>query len=309
MSYAALFGGWLVWAILLFESATGIALADPLGRAIDRAPYEEARDNPSRTEQSRPAPTPKQSPKPAYIADYQSTCNKPRTLEASSLCQQWRMATASEDLVDLTDWQLRFTLIGSMALVIALFFTAYAARAAGRAAYAAMGSLELSRRGYLFPQSVGIRKATFRYSDGTPDENVFLFDVQFRNVGVAPSRISRIVKSRRLIEANIDPNDIDWSLNVPEEQWQTTVGPSGEWQVPEIDLSVREAKLGFSKESQFFVRVRVEYKSVFENKSSYHTEQGFEVLIGTEPENLYANVPNLKDYIFFQAYHPISSAS
>jgi hypothetical protein len=92
------------------------------------------------------------------------------------------MATASENLVEVTNWQLRFSLIESIALVIALFFTAYAARAAGRSADAAIGSFELSRRGYLFPQSVGIRKATFRYGDGKPNENVFLFDVGSRTL-------------------------------------------------------------------------------------------------------------------------------
>lgn len=80
-------------------------------------------------------------------APYQNTnCQSPKTTEEADLCQQWRMAEATEKGVALAFSQYRWNIAQSIGTIIAAIATAMAAWAAVRAANAARDTVAETRR-------------------------------------------------------------------------------------------------------------------------------------------------------------------
>ena len=86
------------------------------------------------------------SPRDPY-APYQNTnCQSPKDREEADLCQQWRVAEATEKAVALTDSQYWWNVAQAVSTVLAAFATILAAWAAVSAARAARDSILETRR-------------------------------------------------------------------------------------------------------------------------------------------------------------------
>lgn len=70
---------------------------------------------------------------------YRAICDQPKDREHADLCQQWRVAEAA-------DTQALLNVLGLMLIAGTLFFTAWTARAASRAAQAAVESSQIARK-------------------------------------------------------------------------------------------------------------------------------------------------------------------
>ncbi|GBF25242.1 hypothetical protein MnTg02_00272 [bacterium MnTg02] len=117
--------------------------------------------------------------------DQKQPCDNPEKREQADLCQQWRMAKATEELVTLTDRQIRLTNIEIFALIVAICFTAWAAFAAGRAASAAEKTVGVAKetaerelRAYINYKQGAIG----RFDSGRP-----FAEVSFQNYGQTPA--------------------------------------------------------------------------------------------------------------------------
>jgi hypothetical protein len=121
--------------LVLITSSIGTGLAEPPGSAITRNPYEQTSQEGRRSEPTRTAaPAPQRSQHSTYTADYEHACAHPKDSEEADLCQQWRMAKASEDLADLAYWQILATGVEIFFLSLAVAFAGWAAFEARRAA-------------------------------------------------------------------------------------------------------------------------------------------------------------------------------
>jgi hypothetical protein len=83
---------------------------------------------------------------PVQTEPYEADCSRPQNREESDLCEQRRMAKASEELVARTDWQIALSYWEIGGLLLSVLFTAIAARAAALAARAANRSVELTEQ-------------------------------------------------------------------------------------------------------------------------------------------------------------------
>jgi len=77
-------------------------------------------------------------------SNFHLLCADPGSAEEADLCEQWRMAEATEVLVALTDRQIWITGVEALLLVASVAFTAWAALAASRAARAAERSVSIA---------------------------------------------------------------------------------------------------------------------------------------------------------------------
>lgn len=139
-------GGCLIGAALVCYGVIGIVLGQPPSHSVTRSPYEQPQQEASRAQPPRaPAPAPQEPERRAYSADYERACDHPEGPEEADLCQQWRMAKASEELADLAARQFWATVVEISALGLVLIFTAWAAIAAQKSAHAAAASVSVTR--------------------------------------------------------------------------------------------------------------------------------------------------------------------
>jgi len=89
----------------------------------------------------------------SYSADYERACNTPQSPEEADLCQQWRMAYATERMEKSAKKQLYATYAEIVGLLATIVFTAWAAIAAskaarysGKGAKAALGAVKAANR-------------------------------------------------------------------------------------------------------------------------------------------------------------------
>lgn len=273
------------------------------------------------TRQSRAEALPLSFQDARQLGGYRADCREPKDREDSDLCAQWgaveavresnqlalEAIAAAQRSNALSRQGLYLTASEFLALVATFIFTAWAALAASRAAKAAAESLALSRRGYLFPEHVSIKRVILDYKDGT-SASAFNIEVHCRNLGNAPAQLTHIVIGRRFLESMDDPENIDWKDVIPGGGWTSNVGPNVSFAVGNVDLSMKEAKELFARKDRFFFRLRIDYKSIFDKQTSFHTSQGYEVAFASNPGGLGAG-PDLSDLVLFTAYHPGASAS
>jgi hypothetical protein len=133
------------------------------------------------------APREEAEAKPGY---YESRCKEPQSTDDADLCQQWRMANATEELRALADRQLWATYSEIGALVTSLVFTAIAAAAAAVAAWKAAEANRLSRenaiadrRAWLAISSLVLLKPLSRAGDNIVTEVAFTCE----NIGRSPA--------------------------------------------------------------------------------------------------------------------------
>lgn len=75
---------------------------------------------------------------------YRGICQNPENNTQADLCQQWRTAEAANEQAEYARWQLYASLAGVAGLIVSLFFTGWAARAASRAAVAAEKAVKVT---------------------------------------------------------------------------------------------------------------------------------------------------------------------
>jgi hypothetical protein len=123
-----------IYAALVLYGAIGVALADPPSQADASGVYNQPATNGYGSKPTTATRSPDQAKASPDSWDYQRPCEHPESREQSDLCQQWRMAKASEDMVQWSRRQVWATSweIGLLAMTLA--FTGWAAWAAGRAA-------------------------------------------------------------------------------------------------------------------------------------------------------------------------------
>jgi hypothetical protein len=126
----------------------------------------------------------------AEVDYYQVSCEHPKTREDDDLCQQRRMAKATEDAVWWASIQTKIGIAGFFAVIFSLVFTGWAAVAAAQAAKAARASVDVAKdtakrqlRAYL----------TGAESDIEPFEGGWALKVVLRNSGQTPAFDVRIM--------------------------------------------------------------------------------------------------------------------
>lgn len=189
----------LIFAALGLYSAVGIAVGQPATEANASRVYEYPGQQGYGAEPAAVSPSPDEPKAEADAWDYQRPCDHPETPEQRDLCQQWRMAKASEDLVSWASWQFWVT-AGEIGLLVATVgFTGwaawgagYAARETGRAADAAIYANTISR-------DIGIRQIRAYVNL----EGAYITDfeagkepsiqVRVKNGGVTPAKMVKMI--------------------------------------------------------------------------------------------------------------------
>lgn len=160
----------------------GIGEAVPSAGPPSNGEYQQAQAEQAGPQPLPPAVTEEEKPATAIKAN---PCDNPKGREESDLCQQWRMAEASEELVRLTDRQNTLTMIEAGLLAVTIIFTAVAAWAAVVAAKAAINSVKVMRnaeRPYLIPG--GMRLEDFwKAAHGYDGDLLVKVMCDFKNIG------------------------------------------------------------------------------------------------------------------------------
>lgn len=86
------------------------------------------------------------SPTEAYAPYHNADCQSPKDREEADLCQQWRVAEATEKAVAVAEGQFRWNVAQAIGAIAAALAAAWAAFAAARAARAAEATVEVQRR-------------------------------------------------------------------------------------------------------------------------------------------------------------------
>lgn len=117
--------------------ALGVGVAVGKGIGSDAAAIYQAEREAQQNDASPTLPAVSEEQEQASPADYARHCERPQTREEADLCQQWRMAEATEELTTLAERQLVATyweigaLIGTLVLgTIAVIVSINSARAA-----------------------------------------------------------------------------------------------------------------------------------------------------------------------------------
>jgi hypothetical protein len=135
LSYTAVRGRLIAGLLVALAAGYGVAVAQPRSSAMRSEPTADP-DHHEPTGQAQPESAAPEQEQP-YSTDYRTRCDRPQDREEADLCQQWRSAQAAEKTAALAGRQFWVSIIESSALLVSIFFTAWAAVAASRAAGAA----------------------------------------------------------------------------------------------------------------------------------------------------------------------------
>ena len=124
---------------------------------------------------------------------YQADCTTPQNREEADLCQQWRVAKATEEAVALADaqwwlsvWQLAVGVVGTGVVTLALIYTRKATEAAVKAAEAAQRSVDTQVR--LEQPLLRVSRIATPFDDENPYQAI-IFEVE--NLGKTPAVLLR----------------------------------------------------------------------------------------------------------------------
>lgn len=170
------------------------------------------------------------SPREPY-APYQNTnCQSPQDREEADLCQQWRMAEATEKAVALADSQFWWNVVQVISTVLAAFATACAAWAAATASRSAQRSIEhseqvskLELRPYVFCEQ-------FRTSPNVASSNPtvvtgWLLELEWKNYGHTPATNVRAHLNHQEFEIGRTPEITDFPDLGTVSEGRQTLGP------------------------------------------------------------------------------------
>lgn len=141
---------------------------------------------------------------------YESLCRQATTIEERDLCQQWRMAEAAKRQVAWTARQFWVTAAEIGALILTVFFTGWAALAAGRAARATEKATSVAS------DTAKTQLRAYVHIDDTAGPNVdgeppYLFKYYIKNAGQTPA-----YGVRQWTGFTLGPNPLDRPLPPPE---------------------------------------------------------------------------------------------
>lgn len=139
----AVIRGCLIAALFLLSGESG---AQPNDTSSTKQQTHEPSGAPTGTpltpEKSQAGPVAEQ--KETERAAYDPHCDKPKDREDSDLCEQRRMSRAAEESAWWTAFQSKLGIAGFAAVLLSLFFTGWAARAAAAAAKSAQQSIKVA---------------------------------------------------------------------------------------------------------------------------------------------------------------------
>ncbi|MEZ5933883.1 MAG: hypothetical protein R3F54_18425 [Alphaproteobacteria bacterium] len=229
-----------------------------------------------------------------YTADYQRVCDNPQSTEEADLCQQWRMAEATEKMEGTAARQLRATYFEIAGLLFTVFFTAWAAIAASKAARAANKSISVTRE---------LGQKQIRAYVGIIDAKVHDFrlgqvvrlDLTMRNSGRSPAYNVRPSIFARSVVSSEHP-EFDFA-SLERGQSRGDVGADGKFGTG--CLFGKPCSRSFidritSGQGKFVVVGRIEYRDVFDESHETHfrmrllpesIENGVGVLVPEEAGN------------------------
>jgi hypothetical protein len=130
-------------------------------------------------------------PAEPYAAYHNDNCQAPKDREEADLCQQWRVAEATEKSVALADSQHWLNSLQAWSTVIAAIATAAAAIAAGYAARSSADAAKVARDALVASERAWIRRDRIVFSEPLQFASTGLLNtsvqLEFTNVGSAPA--------------------------------------------------------------------------------------------------------------------------
>jgi hypothetical protein len=279
--------GCLIASIFGFSLA-GECSAQPNGNAPNQdTQIQQATPDAAKPPQAPQQAVPVAEQQKTERAPYDPHCDSPKDREDSDLCEQRRMSKAAEEAAWWAAFQSKLGVAGFAAVLASLFFTGWAAHAAGRAARAAEDSLKTSRESsedQIRPY-VHVSNAEFMW-----DSNGVKIVIECSNSGQTPASyfevgaLSSAVPRGENMLVSI-PNDLVYR------RWSAlgggnskTIGLRGEAVGDKIDpyaLHAREA-MPPEEKAVFYILGRIKYGDVF--GSEYETDFAF-FIRDTRPTN------------------------
>ena len=135
-----------------------LSLSAPIyGQTQLEAPVGQSeQQNPQKRPDEKPAETPPTAQKQKRPTHYQQPCDQPQSRADHDLCQQWRMAEATEKLLNRTEWQLGGTAFEIFLIVAAIGIAGYAGYQAWRTAEIADRTAKHQLRAYITLESLAM---------------------------------------------------------------------------------------------------------------------------------------------------------
>jgi hypothetical protein len=171
------------------------------------------------------------SPAEPYAAYQNSDCQSPKDREEADLCQQWRVAEATEKAVTLAESQFWWNILQAASTVLAAIATALAARAAAAAASSAERSVKHAEgvsqselRPYVFCEKFITNRGVSRNDPETTTH--MLLELQWRNYGHTPARNIVINLNHGVFDQEDEPEVADFPDAPNQADARYTLGPT-----------------------------------------------------------------------------------
>lgn len=194
----------------------------------------------------------------------------------ADLIAQQDMANSARSLLFLTCWQIYLSAIGSVAIILALFYSAQSTRAANEANRIAMRNYLADHRPLLVFKDMQHRTEVRR------GVMCHMFAFRWINAGNSPAMRMNMWHMLKIIEPDTKTTDITFTFPPTPEFTQGNLGPG---------MPVGSGYIGFSSEwvevlargeKRVVTICRIEYESLISDQSAeiskWHTEICFEIL-------------------------------
>lgn len=222
-------------------------------------------------------------PRPAaYLADdqakaYQPRCKGPQSREEAGLCVELRAAAAAEQANMISDRGFWVTFWGTIAVLISVIFTAWAAVAASRAARAAERSVSHANESMVtqLRPYVSLDRTNFEIHRGNEIETWRVI-LEWKNTGQTPARnVSTTCSS---LTAEGLPEGFDFPDYGPPVIARSLIGP-GQIMRVWVDFPPDQVTRLKAREGRGFAWGWIEYDDSFPGTPRHRTENSFEVVL------------------------------
>jgi hypothetical protein len=259
-------------AIIIFAALAGECGAQPNSPGADQ----KANSEQSAASKSRAAPAIKQ-PQAVPITEqqkpdspaYDPHCENPKNHEDADLCEQRRMSQAAIDAVWWASFQSKLGILGFVAVLLSLFFTGWAAKAAADAAKFAERAVH-SDRAWLHFHAAQIAEVTEKLVvDGVSYTEGLVILLHFKNSGRSPAThavawreaLSTAFDATNYRFEEVDPNTLRGTVFVP---------PEGTFHAM-VTIVGNDLETFLNRKTKFSAHTVLTYRDVF--TSDYHVSE------------------------------------
>lgn len=210
------------------------------------------------------------SPAEPYSAYQNADCQSPKDREEADLCQQWRVAEASEKAVALADSQWLWNVTQAVSTVLAALATAWAAVKAGDAANAAQLSARVAQRALTDLERPFVTTSSLNVAYEA-DKKVLRAGVSWRNGGNTPAKKCFCYFSiASFFPGELDEFDFRDMKGAP--PTKLFVGPGAVINSTTVDLPEASMIMAASGAKTIAMWGWIEYDDIFQDTPRHRTE-------------------------------------